>query len=347
MTTYHIEIEKSMAAELQHLSVAKNQTGLEFNNDFDLMKFDVKKEHILGLDRTFIQQCSQVQTPGSLSTTPMSTPCNSEPSSPGFSPTGQRNNQEEFYWTMTSGAYPSHLEPHNLGLTPEDAMEALVGSSVNGHPSSPQMHPSYQQTEFDAYRAAHYPTQHPVPHHQQQYPGLPHHSGALQNHPGAQNPGKSEYPHRQDLSDMSPSVSQLSLQEAQHQQYHHTRHDRNQAIENRFSDDQLVSMSVRELNRHLRGLTKEDVIRLKQKRRTLKNRGYAQSCRHKRVQQKHILEHEKSSLVSQVEHLKHELNRLVRERDAYKLKCERLAGGNGYRETGSTSDSPSSPEFLM
>merc|ERR1711962_1459768 len=106
-------------------------------------------------------------------------------------------------------------------------------------------------------------------------------------------------------------------------------------------------MSVRELNRLLRGLSKDEVMRLKQKRRTLKNRGYAQSCRYKRVQQKHILEHEKTSLVSQVEHLKHELNRLMRERDAYKLKCEKLSGANCYHETGSTSDNPSSPEYLM
>lgn len=336
-----------MASELHQLNVPKTQAGLDFPNDIDFIKFDVKKEHMIGYDRSFVQPCSQVQTPGSLSTTPMSTPCNSEPSSPGFSPTGQKNNAEEFYWNMTSGAYPTHLEPHTLGLTPEDAVEALVGSSVHGHPSSPQMHAPYQPTEFDAYRAAqHYPAQHL---HQQQYPGLPHHSGALQGHPGAQNPDKSEYTHRQDLSDVSASLTQqqLTLQQAQHQQYHLSRHDRSQGIENRFSDDQLVSMSVRELNRHLRGLSKEDVIRLKQKRRTLKNRGYAQSCRHKRVQQKHILEHEKTNLVTQVEHLKHELTRLARERDAYKLKCERLTGGGGYRETGSTSDSPSSPEFLI
>uniref|UniRef100_W5LZG3 V-maf avian musculoaponeurotic fibrosarcoma oncogene homolog K n=3 Tax=Lepisosteus oculatus TaxID=7918 RepID=W5LZG3_LEPOC len=91
-----------------------------------------------------------------------------------------------------------------------------------------------------------------------------------------------------------------------------------------LSDDDLVSMSVRELNQHLRGLTKEDVVRLKQRRRTLKNRGYAASCRIKRVTQKEELERQKSELQQEVDKLARENASMKLELDALRSKYEAL-----------------------
>ncbi|XP_074513601.1 transcription factor MafB-like [Sebastes fasciatus] len=336
-----------MTAEA-HSHLQKN--NMDFVSDFDLMKFGVKKEALQGLDRSsFIGgPCSQQQLqrpvpdhqrPDSVSsTTPGSTPCNSVPASPNLNPSDQRNNPSDQFWIPNTGngGYPQQMYPQAFGLTPEDAMEALIGATAQqGLPSGPHGHhpaPPPFQAEYEAYGHLAEPVQH--------YPGLP----GLPGHPGHPDMhGLCQDPYIKDdigcESPLSPDEDDQIL--------HSRHHDRRSNSDEHFSDDQLVSMSVRELNRLLRGLGKDEVMRLKQKRRTLKNRGYAQSCRYKRVQQKHVLEHEKTSLVSQVETLKHELNRLMRERDAYKQKCEKLSGANCYHETGSTSDNPSSPEYLM
>ncbi|XP_025915756.1 transcription factor Maf [Apteryx rowi] len=266
-----------MASELamSNSDLPTSPLAMEYVNDFDLMKFEVKKEPV-ETDR-IISQCGRLIAGGSLSSTPMSTPCSSVPPSPSFSApspgsgTDQKTHLEDYYW-MTG--YPQQLNPEALGFSPEDAVEALINSSHHPLPGA-----------FDGYARG------------QQLAAA---AGAGGSVPG----------------------------------------------EDRFSDEQLVTMSVRELNRQLRGVSKEEVIRLKQKRRTLKNRGYAQSCRFKRVQQRHVLESEKNQLLQQVEHLKQEISRLVRERDAYKEKYEKLVS-NGFRENGSSSDNPSSPEFFM
>uniref|UniRef100_A0A2K5CBI7 MAF bZIP transcription factor A n=1 Tax=Aotus nancymaae TaxID=37293 RepID=A0A2K5CBI7_AOTNA len=301
-----------MAAELaMGAELPSSPLAIEYVNDFDLMKFEVKKE-----PPEAERFCHRLP-PGSLSSTPLSTPCSSVPSSPSFcapSPgtgggaaaRGRRRRVsgrgggpgavggasgkpalEDLYWMS---GYQHHLNPEALNLTPEDAVEALIGSGHHG-----------------AHHGAHHPAA----------------AAAYEAFRGQGFAGSGG-----GADDMAPATTTARNRAAGHGHGHggaghHVR------LEERFSDDQLVSMSVRELNRQLRGFSKEEVIRLKQKRRTLKNRGYALSCRFKRVQQRHILESEKCQLQSQVEQLKLEVGRLAKERDQYKEKYEKLAGRGG------------------
>uniref|UniRef100_A0A1B6E3P4 BZIP domain-containing protein n=1 Tax=Clastoptera arizonana TaxID=38151 RepID=A0A1B6E3P4_9HEMI len=89
-----------------------------------------------------------------------------------------------------------------------------------------------------------------------------------------------------------------------------------------ITDDELVSISVRDLNRHLkqRGLTRDEIVRMKQRRRTLKNRGYAASCRIKRIEQKDELETEKSGEYRDMELLQEQNNLMRQEIEAYHQK---------------------------
>jgi len=85
----------------------------------------------------------------------------------------------------------------------------------------------------------------------------------------------------------------------------------------KIPDELLISLPVRELNKHLHGMSRDVVVKLKQKRRTLKNRGYAQNCRTKRLQQKNQLE-------DQNRRLQRELARVIQERDVWKTRYEHL-----------------------
>ncbi|KAI5608466.1 neural retina-specific leucine zipper protein [Silurus asotus] len=127
-----------------------------------------------------------------------------------------------------------------------------------------------------------------------------------------------------------------------HAHHHHQLQTCQSGLDDRFSDEQLVSLSVRELNRHLRGVSKDEVVRLKQKRRTLKNRGYAQSCRYKRLQHRHALESEKHILTQQLDQLQCELSRVLRERDAYKARYEKLVNSREAPPT-QTNNPPTPP----
>ncbi|CAG9771919.1 unnamed protein product [Ceutorhynchus assimilis] len=111
-----------------------------------------------------------------------------------------------------------------------------------------------------------------------------------------------------------------------------------------LSDKALMTLSVRELNKRLHGCPREEIIRLKQKRRTLKNRGYAQNCRSKRLQQRQDLEITNRSLQNELHRTKSEVARLTHELDRLKLQ---MRNQNQQVPQGLSCDGQNSPEFYV
>ena len=89
-------------------------------------------------------------------------------------------------------------------------------------------------------------------------------------------------------------------------------------------DEALLELSVKDLNRRLQGLPKAKVAAIKQKRRTLKNRGYAQNCRQKKQVQRHCLEGSLTKFEEEIASLKSALERAERERDEAMEHVEKL-----------------------
>ncbi|EYC10957.1 hypothetical protein Y032_0053g2391 [Ancylostoma ceylanicum] len=69
------------------------------------------------------------------------------------------------------------------------------------------------------------------------------------------------------------------------------------------TDEELQRISVRQLNQRLQGHDRQVVTMLKQKRRTLKNRGYALNCRVRRIQNQLQLEADNIQLRDQIRSL--------------------------------------------
>ena len=96
--------------------------------------------------------------------------------------------------------------------------------------------------------------------------------------------------------------------------------------EMKFTEKELRELSVKDINRLLkdRGLSKDEIARVKHRRRTLKNRRYAQHSRLRRIETKNNLEVEKKSLSQELEKLRKQVTAVERERDMYKDKYVKL-----------------------
>lgn len=91
-----------------------------------------------------------------------------------------------------------------------------------------------------------------------------------------------------------------------------------------FQDNELRELSVKELNLKLKGLSKDAVKEVKKRRRTLKNRGYAHSCRMKRIEEKSDLVQNKEALESKIAELEKQITAVTSEKDQYKNCYEDL-----------------------
>ena len=177
-------------------------------------------------------------------------------------------------------------------------------------------------------------------------------------------PGPKEHPYLV----MSHDYHNRTLTHHHHHHHHqmiqnqHRKQGSNYSLDN-LTDDELMRLSVRELNKKLQSLTREEIVRMKQKRRTLKNRGYAQNCRSKRIMRSHELEVVNDKLQEQIHRLRCELSQkcqdmqhmqerfnsemkfVCQERD--ELKRQLLKSKQGDASLKRESETHKSPDVLM
>ena len=89
-------------------------------------------------------------------------------------------------------------------------------------------------------------------------------------------------------------------------------------------DEELISLETKELNKRVKFLPKSVVQEIKHRRRTLKNRGYARSCREKKMSETNTLQKSNGDLEKELAGKRLELQLMVLERNDWKSKYENL-----------------------
>jgi len=91
-----------------------------------------------------------------------------------------------------------------------------------------------------------------------------------------------------------------------------------------LSDGKLEKMTIKELNKYVQGIPKQQAQKIKKRRRILKNRKYALKCRLKTVQKRTKMAGENKSLGKRISAAKEELKTVTKQRDYYKSKYLQL-----------------------
>ena len=91
-----------------------------------------------------------------------------------------------------------------------------------------------------------------------------------------------------------------------------------------FDDDELIALDTKELNIRVKYLPKKIVNEIKHRRRTLKNRGYARSCREKKIDETTSLQENNSILEKELAGTGFELQLAKMHRDEWRRKYETL-----------------------
>lgn len=215
----------------------------------------------------------------------------------------------------------SHAGLHSLTTHPQ--MNQTLPSHHHQHLSGrhPNLHPSHLSPHSVT---GHHHAINPV------YPslsngpssGLGNNMNGNNHHVSGQGMSHHSNQHHHPLHSLSSSLSSSSGSNKSNNSSSHTLDGR--SADDILNDDLLIQLSVRELNKRLHGFPRDEIQRLKQKRRTLKNRGYAQNCRTKRLAHRHELEVDNRKLRSQLHGERQGKEEVVRENSELRRENEFL-----------------------
>ena len=91
-----------------------------------------------------------------------------------------------------------------------------------------------------------------------------------------------------------------------------------------ITDEEIANLRVSELNKFLRNVPWDEAVRIRKRRRNLKNRGYALTCRLRKQREQEDLINENTSLKKQLEEGKFKFLKIWKEKEAYKRKYLQL-----------------------